>query len=190
MDDAGFAHRGSVGLGSPAFEPTKLRHHVGTGATLTTAFADRLLQQMQRSKHCLTIRFQTAAFEFVDPVRRCAVTALAIAAGAGRHLVLEPGGATLDPGNEVFGCGEHLVGIDLSSTPHTASAISLEDQPHAGAARQVAITRGIGVAIGRRRSGHGRLLRLGHRPRPGESIGGGDPSLGCEVAGERRGKAL
>jgi len=90
MGDAGLGHGGSVGLGSPAFESTQLRHHIGTGTALTPAFGDRLLEQMQRSKYCVTIRFQTAAFEFVDPIRRCAVTALAIAAGARRHLVLEP----------------------------------------------------------------------------------------------------
>lgn len=90
MDDAGLGHCGSVGLGSSAFESTQLRHHIGTGPALTAAFGDRLLQQMQRSEHRVTIRFQTAALEFVDPIRRCAVTALAITAGAGRHLVLEP----------------------------------------------------------------------------------------------------
>jgi len=90
MGDAGLGHGGSVGLGSPAFESTQLRHHIGTGPALATAFGDRLLQQMQCSEHCVTIRFQTAAFEFVDPIRRRAMAALAVAAGAGRHLVLEP----------------------------------------------------------------------------------------------------
>ena len=90
MDDPGLGHLGSVGLGSPAFESTQLRHHIGTGTALATAFGDRLLQQMQRSEHRVTIRFQTAAFEFVDPVRWRAMAALAIAAGAGCHLVLEP----------------------------------------------------------------------------------------------------
>ena len=140
---------------------------------------------MQCTQYGAAIGFEPAAFKLVDPVRRCAVAALAIAAGTGRHLVLEPRRPALDAGHEVFGGGEHFVGVDLSLAPHTTSSITLEDESHSGAARQIAIIRGLGVTIGHRFSRHGELLRLGHRPSPGESISRRDAGLGREVAGER-----
>lgn len=88
----------------------------------------------------------------------------------------------------MLGGGQYSFGVDLALTPHATRAIPLEDEPHAGAARQIAICRGAGT--GTRLGDHYEVpIRdfsgAGQCSRPGQCIGGGDACLRGEITGER-----
>ena len=57
------------------------------------------------------------------------MAALAVAAGTGGELVLDPRRPTLDARHEMFGGGPHAVGVDRATTPHARRAIAFEHDP-------------------------------------------------------------
>jgi hypothetical protein len=71
------------------------------------------------------------------------MAALAVAAGAGSHLVFDPRRSTFDPGYEMLGSGRNTLRVNLASAPDTARTVTNQNEAHPSAARQIAITGGV-----------------------------------------------
>ena len=98
---------------------------------------------MQCPHHGVAVGLEAPAFKFVDPVGRCAMAALAIAAGTGGQFVLDPGRSTFDPGHKMLRGGWNPLRVNLTSAPDTARTVTDQNEAHPGGARQIAITGGV-----------------------------------------------
>ena len=76
----------------------------------------------------MSINVPAAAIALVGPVDQVAVTTPTIAALAGGDLVLQPRGATFQPGHDVLGRGLNERRVDLAAAPHTGGPIAVENQ--------------------------------------------------------------
>ena len=77
--------------------------HVRPCPTLTAALRDRVVQPRQRGGQLLALGRPAAPHALLEPLHRTEVSALAVAPPAGGDLVLPPGRAALDPGDDVVG---------------------------------------------------------------------------------------
>ncbi len=136
-----------AGRSAPA-PPPPLRIQIPGGPPLPTAGLDRRRQIMQRNLQCSAVRRPTAPLTLREPVDRRLVPTLAVAAAAGRHLVLDPGGPTLDLRHQVIG-GRLDEAAERPATPHAAGAVPNQHGPQALGAILAGRWRGVGQGITR-----------------------------------------
>jgi hypothetical protein len=111
-------------------QPPQLGIEVRPGPPLASADRDGGRQPGERAGEPLGIGSPAAPAALLEPLDGAAVAALAVAPGAGGHLVLRPRRPALEPGHDVLGRGMH-VGSEGAPAPDAGAPVAVErgEQP-------------------------------------------------------------